>query len=267
MTRNYSTRLAGLTGRTGVLGLLAGAGLLAVIASAQPWWRAAGAESANSGESVSFSGTEATGGLSQALALVVLAGALLSLVLATRGRRVLAVLLAVAGLGVVVLGGLRLPPSDIAVRTRFRQVSLVEQFVLDATAWPWSYALAGIGVMVGAALLWIFSPRWPTGGRRFERSSRSDPPSRAAAAADPAETWRTLDAGLDPTVVTDDDLPVDPSDRRLAGNDPDVRIGATTDTMVTDEGVTERSGDGRSDPGRDSAGGTASPIRRRNEDE
>ena len=275
------TRLStGLTSRTGVLGLLAGGGLLAVIASAQPWWRAVGAE-APSTDSVVFSGDDATGGLSQALALVVLAGTLLTLVLATRGRRVLAVLLAISGLGMAALGAVRLPPSDVAVRTRFRLVSLVEQFLLDATAWPWIYALAGAGVVVGAVLLWLFSPSWPGRRRRFERSSRAHPPSAAAAdldvaadpEADPADTWRALDAGVDPTMITDD--PGDDSrDRRLAENDPGVRIGTTTDTMVTEmaseipaEMAAERSGDGRSDPGRGSASGRTPPIRRRNEDE
>jgi uncharacterized membrane protein (TIGR02234 family) len=279
------TRLStGLTSRTGVLGLLAGGGLLAVIASAQPWWRAVGAEPPST-DSVVFSGADATGGLSQALALVVLAGTLLTLVLATRGRRVLAVLLAIAGLGMAVLGAMRLPPSDNAVRTRFRLVSLVEQFLLDATAWPWIYALAGAGVVVGAVLLWLFSPSWPGRRRRFERSSRAHPPSAAAAnfdvaadpTADPADTWRALDAGVDPTRITDDpgdDPRDDPSDRRLAENDPGVRIGTTTDTMVTEmaseisaEIAAERSGDGRSDPGRGSASGSTPQIRRRNEDE
>ena len=56
-------------------GLLAG-GLLGVVASARPWWRATG-----DGVAVTFSGSEATAGLSQALAIVVLAGWVLILVL------------------------------------------------------------------------------------------------------------------------------------------------------------------------------------------
>ncbi len=50
-----------------------------------------GAESA--GATVAFSGSDVTGGLSQALAVVVLAGVLLTLVLAATGRRVVAILL------------------------------------------------------------------------------------------------------------------------------------------------------------------------------
>ena len=108
-----------------------------------------GDEPAGTG-TVTFSGADATGGLSQALAVVVLAGVLLALVLGSRGRRVLAALLALAGLGVAAVGALRQPPSDAAVRTRFRQLSLVEQFALEGTAWPWVYALAGVAVVVGA---------------------------------------------------------------------------------------------------------------------
>ena len=43
-------------------------GALALIGSGQPWWRAAG-----EGVVLKFSGTQATGGLSQALAVVALA--------------------------------------------------------------------------------------------------------------------------------------------------------------------------------------------------
>jgi uncharacterized membrane protein (TIGR02234 family) len=208
-----------LTGRTSVLGGLTAAGLLAVIASAQPWWRAVGTGTASGVDSVPFSGADTTGGLSQALAVVVLAGTLLSLVLGRRGRRVLAVLLGGVGLGAALLGLGRRAPSADTVRTRFRQVSLVEQFALEATAWPVVYGLAGTAVVIAAVLLFIGAPRWPARGRRFERQSRP-----LDAASDPAEAWRALDAGLDPTVVKGDDP-------RLAGSDPDVRSEGADDTI------------------------------------
>ena len=58
-----------------------------------------------------FSGTQATGGLSQALAIVALAGTLLMLALRTRGRRVIGALLLLVGVGLAVVGGLGLQPS------------------------------------------------------------------------------------------------------------------------------------------------------------
>ena len=121
-----------LTGRGPTLGvLLLGAGV-AFVAAAQPWWRASGA-----GAAVSFNGSDATGGLSQALAAVTLAGVLLVLVLRRRGRRILAVALAATGLGMIATGALQTAPDAEAVRNRVRQVSLTDQFALTTTAWPW----------------------------------------------------------------------------------------------------------------------------------
>ena len=74
--------------RTLAWGGLAMGGLLAVIVSAQPWWRAKA-----DGADVAFTGTDASAGLTQALAVVVLAGTLLALTLRSRGRRILGVVL------------------------------------------------------------------------------------------------------------------------------------------------------------------------------
>lgn len=205
------------THRGPVLALLLAAGVVGLLVSAQPWFRAVGDPGGGAADPVVFSGGDATGGLSQALASVVLAGVLLTLVLAVRGRRVVAVLLALAGLGMVVLGVLRSPPSEASVRIRLRQVSLAEVFSLESTAWPWSYAVAGLLAVLGAVLLWIGAPHWTRRTRRYERATpdaalggleeRLDP------ADDPADAWRALDVGIDPTL------------------DPDVRSAAAADTM------------------------------------
>ncbi len=144
-----------MRGRATALALLLAGGALALVASAQPWWRAIG-----DGVSVGFTGSEATGGLSQALAVVVLAGTLLILALRVRGRRIVGGLLIAVGAGVVVLGGLRVRPSAAAVRTQVREVSLADQFALTGTAWPWVYAAAGALVLAGATSVIINAPRW-----------------------------------------------------------------------------------------------------------
>ena len=190
--------------RTTVLGLLAVGGLLALVVSAQGWWQARA-----DGTSVSFSGAEATGGLSQALAVVSLAGLLLTLTLRRRGRRVLAVLLGVTGLAMVLLGALRIQPSADAVRTRVRQVSLVDQFALTTTIWPWCYAGAGAVLAAGAALLWVAAPRWPQRADRFSRTTGA-PAVPADLEADPTRAWQDLDAGRDPTVDPDPDVRICP---------------------------------------------------------
>jgi uncharacterized membrane protein (TIGR02234 family) len=189
-----STRLPALAG------LLLGAGL-GLVAGAQPWWRAVG-----EGVSVKFSGTDATAGLSQALAVVVLAGTLLALVLRARGRRVVGALLALAGAGGALLGALRPRPSAGAVRSQVREVSLADQFALDPTAWPWVFALSGVVVLGAATLMLATAGRWPVRTARFDRS-----PTAAAGRLpdldDPAAVWRSLDSGVDPTVGPDEAAP------------------------------------------------------------
>lgn len=172
------------------LGGLAVGAVLALVAGSRAWWRAAG-----SGVSVVFTGTEASGGLAQALALVVLAGALLGLVLRSRGRRVLGVLLVLTAAGVVVLGLTRPRPAPGTVRSRVLEVSLADQFALVGTAWPYVYAAAGLLILAAAGLMALTAPRWPSRAARFER-----PVAGTADSADePAVVWRLLDAGVDPT--------------------------------------------------------------------
>ena len=170
--------------------LLLGGGL-ALVGSAQPWWRAVG-----EGVAVKFSGTQATGGLSQALAIVALAGTLLMLALRTRGRRVIGALLLLVGAGIAVVGGLRLQPSANAVRSQVREVSLADAFHVSATAWPWVFALSGVLVAAGAVLTITTAGTWPSGSDRFQPGS-----SKAVVATtdDPAELWKAMDVGVDPT--------------------------------------------------------------------
>jgi uncharacterized membrane protein (TIGR02234 family) len=170
--------------------LLLGGGL-ALVGSAQPWWRAVG-----EGVAVKFSGTQATGGLSQALAIVALAGTLLMLALRTRGRRVIGALLLLVGAGIAVVGGLRLQPSADAVRSQVREVSLADAFHVSATAWPWVFALSGVLVAAGAVLTITTAGTWPSGSDRFQPGS-----SKAVVATtdDPAELWKAMDVGVDPT--------------------------------------------------------------------
>jgi uncharacterized membrane protein (TIGR02234 family) len=189
-----STRLPALAG------LLLGAGL-ALVAGAQPWWRAVG-----EGVSVKFSGTDATAGLSQALAVVVLAGTLLALVLRAHGRRVVAVLLGLAGTGAILLGALRPRPSAGAVRSQVREVSLADQFALEPTTWPWVFALAGLVVLGAAALMLTTTGSWPVRTARFDRA-RVAAAGRRPDLDDPAAVWRSLDAGVDPTAGPDEPAP------------------------------------------------------------
>jgi uncharacterized membrane protein (TIGR02234 family) len=206
-----------MRGRASALAMLLAGGALALVASAQPWWRAIGP-----GISVGFTGSEATGGLSQALAVVVLAGTLLILVLRAPGRRIIGGLLIAAGAGVTALGTLRIRPGADAVRTQVREVSLADQFALIGSAWPWVYAAAGLLALAGATSVIVNAPRWRATAARFERGPSTGP---SAVAADPADVWRALDEGLDPTLDAAGE----------AAADPDVRKSPTGDTMENAE--------------------------------
>jgi drug/metabolite transporter (DMT)-like permease len=206
----------GPSNRTYALGGLVLGAALGLLAGSQPWWRAEAA-----GLDASFSGTESTGGISQTLAFVVVAGALLLLTLSVRGRQLIGVLLALVGGSMAVLGVLRVRPSAEAVRDQIRTVSLADQFSLSATAWPWVYAAAGAVVVVAAVNTVLRSDRWPRRTTRFERVTAVSP-----AGEDPAAAWQAMDAGLDPTA----DVPAAPA-RRV---DPDVHSGPPQDTMERD---------------------------------
>jgi uncharacterized membrane protein (TIGR02234 family) len=203
-----------------VPGLLGGT--LALLTGAQPWWRATG-----EGVVVTFTGTETTAGLSQALGVVALAGWLLVLVLRTRGRQVVAVLLSLAGVGIVVVGVLRPRPTAAAVRTQVREVSLADQFALGSTGWVYGYAASGLLVIAGAVLVLLTASRWPQRTDRFSRDGTTA--AGTGSGNDPADVWRALDAGLDPTLG-----PGRPRDRRNGpGVAPDVHEDGFSDTMGT----------------------------------
>jgi len=201
-------------------GCLLVGGVLALMSSAQPWWRATG-----EGVVVRFTGTQVTGGLTQALGIVVLAGSLLMLVLQVRGRRVVAAMLLMVGVGLIVAGALRLQPSADAVRSQVRGISLVDAFQLSVTVWPWLLILSGVLVVSGAVLTAITVARWPGRSRDFRPAPHA---GQLGDAEDPAELWKALDAGADPT-THDHDTPT--------GGDPKMRDESSGDTMDATEQV------------------------------
>jgi hypothetical protein len=147
--------------RTVAYAALLGGGLLALVAAAQ------------------------AAGLSQALAVAGLAGALLTLALRVRGRQVVGGALALLGAGMVAAG------------------------VIAATGqpapWPVGYAVAGVLVAAGGTLTLLTSSRWPSRAERFE------------ARDEPVDLWRAQDAGLDPTA--DSAGPDDPDVRKTPVRD------------------------------------------------
>ena len=212
MSGPAADRAARVRSRALLPGLLGG--VLALVMAAQPWWRATG-----EGVRVTFTGTETTAGLGSALGVVALAGWLLILVLRTRGRRLVGLLLALTGAGIAVVGVWGLRPSEAAVRTQVRQVSLADQFALEATGWSYGYAVTGLIVLAGGLLVAGTAAHWPRPADRFTRSTAVA--AATTAEDDPAAVWRAQDAGMGPTTASQ-------PDQRLA---PDVHRPKLGDTM------------------------------------
>jgi uncharacterized membrane protein (TIGR02234 family) len=217
--------------RTLAFGCLFIGGGLALVASEQPWWRATG-----EGVVLRLSGTQATGGLSQALAIVALAGTLLMLALQTRGRRMTGGLLLLVGVGLAVVGALGLQPSADAVRSQAHEVSLAETFRLSVTVWPWIFTVAGVLVTAAAVLTMITAGSWPARSDLFQRARGE---AEALASEDPAELWKAMDAGLDPT-----------TDARAAGitHDHDTAKVPYPNVHDPDQGATMEGTEGRRGP-------------------
>ncbi len=188
-----------MTGRALAYGCLLAGVLLGFVAGAQPWWSADA-----DGAAVELTGTEVTGGLSQALGLVALTGMVTTLALRARGRRAMGLALALVGAGQVLLGALAPRPSADAVRAAVREVSLTDQFALGGTAWPWLFAAAGLITAAGGIVVVTTVRRWPVRSDRFRQQPAAAVPGMEE---DPAQVWRAMDAGVDPTVDLDSGPP------------------------------------------------------------
>jgi uncharacterized membrane protein (TIGR02234 family) len=206
-----------MTSRHLAFGCLFTGAVVALIASSQPWWRASG-----EGLVIKIPGTQATAGLSQALAIVALAGTLLLLALHARGRRLVGASLLLVGIGLALVGGLRLRPTPETIRSQVHELSLMDAVQLSATVWPWVFALSGVLIAAGAAMTLVTAGSWPA------RSGRFQPSEVEARSDDPAELWKAMDAGIDPTQLRTTDI----HDRDTpTATDPKMRDRGAGDTM------------------------------------
>lgn len=155
-------------------------GILGVLATTLPWATVSGG-----GFAVALSGSEVTGGLGQALALALIAGAVAQFLLRRGAKIAMAVVLALLGVFMVVLAlaGRNVDPG--MARAELRAVSLAEPVVTGHLLGPLLYACAGVVAVAGAFL----GARAVTAATRFDRS-----PQRQRS------TWERLDDGTDPTV-------------------------------------------------------------------
>ncbi|OHV36142.1 Trp biosynthesis protein [Pseudofrankia sp. EUN1h] len=196
----------GLAGRAGlgaaVLACLVGAGLV-LFASSATWARTEVRDATTTGGgavgtplAVALGGGDLAPAVS-ALGLVGLAAAVALVATRGAGRRVVGVLVALAGVGVVVLAARIGVTPEPAVRAARHVVDLapsghprIGQVRLSAA--PWAAALGGLAFVGAGLVAVVFGPRWPgMGGRYHTRAPR------------PLDDWDAIERGQDPTASAD----------------------------------------------------------------
>lgn len=180
-----------------LLGTLA-AGGLAFFAASRTWAHVQIATDGLPSDSVDVTGSEGQP-LVPALAVVLVTAALAVLASSPRVRQgvgVVTVLVAVAGVAAVLLGGSTL---DDAVRAAVeKSPAYTGDGGRDFTTSGWKYVTV-LGFVLAALLGAVtarFGATWPTMGSRFEAPAAR--PAVAAPQSD-AEMWKALDEGRDPT--------------------------------------------------------------------
>lgn len=181
------------------LGLLLGA-LTAGLAAMMPWWNG----SAEVIPGAVDTPTPAGQALCGVLAGVIVAGWLLSATLPARARQVTAVLLALVGL--IMMWAAFTGPGEAP------DASLVGDVAPhQPTGWHWAALPGGMLTVAGAVAMVIGAPSWRRRADRFDRQA----PETISPDDDPADLWKAMDAGLDPTA--DDGGITGPSSERTGG--------------------------------------------------
>ncbi|MEI7029815.1 TIGR02234 family membrane protein [Streptomyces pratensis] len=183
--------------------LLGSAGATVVLlASGQTW---ASGEAATGGGALPLTaeGRDVTG-LPAALAVVSLAALVALFAVRGAGRRIVAALLALSGLGAGIgawAGAVdRAALDEEAARTTGDASAAIE--ALTHTAWPYVTAAGGLLILLAGLLALRYGSRWPAMSGKYERDGSPRPRRAPRTAPDPErpeELWKALDRGEDPT--------------------------------------------------------------------
>jgi uncharacterized membrane protein (TIGR02234 family) len=164
---------------------LAGSGL-GTVAATRSWAEATTRETGV--RTVAAQGTDVAPAVLP-LALVALAVWGTVLVLRRRGRRAVAVLGLLAGGAGAVTALLAAPSAADQARELLGGAAVAS---VSTTAWPYVAAAGCLVSALAAVVAWVHAPRWP------EMSARYDAPDDTSGTT-PADWWKALDAGHDPT--------------------------------------------------------------------
>ncbi|WP_329563314.1 TIGR02234 family membrane protein [Kitasatospora sp. NBC_01266] len=153
---------------------------------------------------VTAPGSEVSG-LPQAMALVGLASAVAIFAVRGVGRYLVGALVTLAGLGAAIAAALGTSDSAALDSEAAKKLGLLGTTAehVSHTAWPW-VALVGGLLLAAAGVLTVLRGRaWPSMGSRYDApEAKSAAKAKPAGVANsPAELWKALDRGEDPTVV------------------------------------------------------------------
>ncbi len=184
------------------LGIVAGA-IVVLLSSSPTWLRVSLRDSAGQ---VRLTGRDVAAA-AVPLALVSAAGLIALILVRTWARRLLAILIAAAGAGIMVAAAGVLADPAAAARHE-RKVRVGGQFAKATVgAPPYVCLFAAALVVAGALLAGLTCGGWPAPASRFERESRESgqsPEGTAPAGVNegpgrPTDTWDALEKGEDPT--------------------------------------------------------------------
>ncbi|MCX4749667.1 TIGR02234 family membrane protein [Kitasatospora sp. NBC_01287] len=175
-----------------------GAGLV-LLAAGRTW-----TQGQVKGLALSASGSEVSG-LPGALALVGLASAVAIFAVRGAGRYAVGALVTLAGLGAALAAGFGAVDSGAVDGEAAKKLGLLGTTAerVSHTAWPWVALLGGL-LLAAAGLLTLLRGRaWPSMGSRYDApvAKKSAAAKPAGAVSSPAELWKALDRGEDPTAV------------------------------------------------------------------
>lgn len=180
--------------RTAIVGGLAVvAGVAIILLCSSPTWLRANLRTAAGfgarGEVTLSGGNVAAAAVP--LALVAAAGLIALVLVRSWLRRLLALLIAAAGVGCLIATLRVVTGPEAAARASTKVKAAGQLATAHLTAVPYLALLGGVLIVVGGLVGVIYSGRWPAPARRYERVN--------ARAGRPSDTWEALERGEDPT--------------------------------------------------------------------
>ncbi|MYX13132.1 TIGR02234 family membrane protein [Streptomyces sp. SID8374] len=183
--------------------LLGAAGATVVLLASGQIWAEGRAATGGGALPLTADGQDITGAPA-ALAIVGLAALVAVFAVRGAGRRIVAALLALSGLGAALSAWAGASDStaldEEAARTTGDAAATID--ALTHTAWPYVTAAGGVLILLAGLLALRFGNRWPTMSGRYERDGTPRPRKAPRTAPDPdrpEELWKALDRGEDPT--------------------------------------------------------------------